>query len=108
MPASAYGLVAVFIVISLASGLLAAWLVGPRRWWAAILPTVAGFVILYLLGHRWVVQVGPQVPVLGWEISLPFEIVAALAVALAAAAMQRGAGRLLQADQRRAGRDGLA
>lgn len=108
MPASAYALLAVFTAISIAVGWAAAWLTGPRRPWSAVLPSLAAFGALYLVGHRWVLRIGPEVGLFGWQVNLLFEVAAALAAALAAAAMQRLGLRLLQSEQRRAGRDSLA
>jgi len=98
MPASVYGLIATFAAISVVSGLVAARLVGPWRWWSPILPMLAAFGALYLIAHRWVVSIGPQVSVFGWEIALPFDTLVALATAAAVAAVQRGAASLLQAQ----------
>ena len=108
MPASAYALVATFAVISLVAAIIAARLVGPWRWWAVTFPAVAGFGALYLVGHRWLVSIGPEVSVWGWDVALPFDVVVALGVALVVASLQRGVLGLLQSQERGAGRDGLA
>jgi hypothetical protein len=108
MPASAFALVATFGVLALAAGILAARLIGPFRPWTPLLPAAAAFGGLYLIGHRWVVSVGPQVTLWGWEVALPFDAAVAIVAAIATAALQRGALRLLQPEERRAGRDGLA
>ena len=107
MPASAYGLVAVFTVVSAVSGWLAARLVGLRRPRSAVLPALAAFAILYAVGHRWNVRVGPQVTILGWEVSLAFDVAVAATTSLLVAVSQRLGGRSLEAQQRRAGRDRL-
>ena len=108
MPASAYALVVLFLAISIAAACLAAWVVGPRRPWTAVVPAVVAFGALYLVGHRLVLQIGPEVELFGWQVSLPFDLAVALAAAFAAAAAQRLGVRLLQPQQRDAGRDGLA
>jgi hypothetical protein len=108
MPASAYGLIAVFAIVSVAAGIVSVRLIGPWRWWAAVLPALGAFGILYLVGHRWVLSIGPNVRLFGWDVALPFDIAAALVAAGAVALIQRGALGLLQAQQRRAGGDGLA
>lgn len=108
MPASAYGLVAVFVVISGISGWLAARMIGPRRQWATVLPALAAFGALYVVGHRSAIRIGPEVEILGWQVSLAFDVVVALATALLAAGLQRLGWRLLQAQQRGARGDGLA
>jgi hypothetical protein len=108
MPASAYGLVALFVVISGTSGWLAARVIGPRRAWAAVLPALAAFGALYLVGHRSAIRIGPEVEVLGWQVSLPFDVVVAMATALVTAGLQRIGWRLFQPQQRGARGDGLA
>ena len=108
MPASAYGLVALFAVISAVSGWLAARMFGPRRSWAMVPPALAAFGGLYLVGHRSAIRLGPEVDILGWQVSLAFDVVVAVATAILTAGLQRGGLRLLQAQQRGARRDGLA
>jgi hypothetical protein len=108
MPPSAYGLIAVFATVSALSGILAARLVGPWRWWAIVAPALAAFGALYLVGHRWVLSIGPQVGLLGWEVALPFDIAVALVTAYVVALGQRLVLRLFDAQQRRPGGDHLA
>ena len=108
MPPGAYAIVGLFAVVSLISGAIAAATVGPRRTWAVIVPAVAAFGSLYLIGHRFAVGIGPEVSLFGFRISLPFDAAVALAVAFGAAVAQIGAVRLLQPKERRARRDGLA
>lgn len=103
MPSSAYALVATFAGISLLSGVLAARVVGPWRWWSAIVPTLAAFAVLYLAGHRWALSVGPQVRLYGWQVSLPFDIAVALVAAGLAAGLQRTALRRSRWRRQRAG-----
>jgi hypothetical protein len=108
MPAAAYALLGLFAAISAASGLLASRLVRPWRWWAPAPPILGSFGALYLVGHRLGWSVGPEVPLFGFRVSLPFDVAVALAVALATAATQAGALRLLQPQQRSPGRDSNA
>lgn len=108
MPASAYGLIATFAIISIVSGAVAARVIGPRRWWAAVVPALAAFGMLYLIGHRWVVAIGPTVNLFGWDVALPFEMLAAAATALVVAAAQRLAAGLFQPHERDTGGNGLA
>ena len=108
MPASAYGLVALFTVVSAASGWLAARTIGPRRPWAALLPALAAFGALYLVGHRSGIRIGPEVEVFGWKVSLAFDLVVGIVAAYVAATLQRFGLRLFESQQRGARGDGLA
>jgi uncharacterized membrane protein YfbV (UPF0208 family) len=108
MPPSAYGLVALFSVISAASGWLATRTVGPPRWWAAIVPTLAAFGALYVVGHRSALRIGPEVEIFGWQVSLAFDVAVAVATALLAGLLQRAGLRLLEAQQGGARGNGLA
>ena len=108
MPASAYALLALFTVISASAGWLAARAVGPPRPWAPLLPALAAFGALDLVGHRFAMRIGPQVEVFGWEVSLPFDVAVAIGSALAAATTQRIGLRLLEPHEAGARRDGLA
>ena len=108
MPPSAYALVATFAAISLIAGAAAARILRPSRWWAALLPAAAAFGALYLVGHRWVVTIGPEVTMWGWKVALPFDVVVAIGAALVVASLQRGALALLESQERGPGRDGLA
>jgi hypothetical protein len=91
MPAQAFALLALFILVSLLAGGLAWWLVGPRRPASAVLPILATFGALYLSGHRLGWSVGPTVTLFGFDVALPFDIALAAAVACAVAALQRAA-----------------
>jgi hypothetical protein len=108
MTSAAYALIGLFAVISTASGLLASRLIGPWRWWAPLLPILASFGSLYLVGHRLGWSAGPEVPMFGFRVSLPFDVAVALGVALATAAAQAGAFRLVQPQQGSPGRNGNA
>jgi hypothetical protein len=101
MPASALALVGLFIVVAVVSGIAAVRAVGPWRPAALALPIVVSFLALYLVGHRLGAVVGPQVSVLGFEVSLLFDVAIALVAAFLAAFAQRaflrrGAGRTLR------------
>lgn len=108
MPAAAYALLGLFAAISTACGLLASRLVRPWRWWTPLLPILASFSALYLVGHRLGWSAGPEMPIFGFRVSLPFDAAVALATALATALAQAAAIRLLQLEQRSPGRDGNA
>ena len=108
MPAAAYALIGLFALISTSSGLLASRLIGPWRWWTPLLPILASFGALYLVGHRLGWSAGPEVPMFGFRVALPFDVAVALGVAFATAAAQAGGLRLLQSQQRSAGRDSNA
>jgi len=108
MPPSAYGLIATFTLVSLLSGIAAARVVGPRRWWAVVVPALAAFGGLYLLAHRWPVSIGPTMELFGWEVALAFDIAVALVAAFAAAILQGSVPRLFQSKQGSPGGDHLA
>ena len=97
MPASAYALVATFAAISIVAGIVAARTVGPWSWQSPILPTLAAFGALYLVGHRWGVSIGPEVTVWGWQVALLFDALVALVTAVVVGAAQRSVTALLQA-----------
>lgn len=108
MPAAAYALMGLFAAISTTCGLLASRLVRPWRWWTPLPSILASFGALYLVGHRLGWSAGPEMPIFGFRVSLPFDVAVALAVALTTAAVQATAVRLLQLEQRSPGRDGNA
>lgn len=108
MPPAAYAIIGLFAVLSAMSGAIAAAALGPRRAWAGVVPALAAFGALYLVGHRFAISIGPEVGLFGFRISLLFDATVALAVAFVAAGTQAGALRLFQAKERSARRDGLA
>ena len=77
--------------------MVAARIVGPWSAWAPVMPAVGAFGALYLVGHRWLLSVGPEVTVWGWRVALPFDALVALGTAMVIAAAQRGVASLLQA-----------
>jgi hypothetical protein len=89
MPASAYGLVALFTVVAVACGAGAARLVGPRSWRAAVIPSAAAFLALYLVGHRSGLEMGPTVELLGFRVAIVQDLVVAVVAAGVAALAQR-------------------
>lgn len=91
MPPAAYGLVALFTVVSIVVGLGAWWIVGPRRPWAALLPIAAAFGLLYLVGHRFGWQFGPNIELLGFQVAIVSDLAFALLGAFGAALAQRAA-----------------
>jgi hypothetical protein len=98
VPTSALLLLAFFTFAALAIGALAAWVAGPRRWWAVLVPAAAGFLALWAVGHRSGMAVGPTVILFGFEVNLLFDLgVAMLAAAIAAVAQCLVIGRLRRA-----------
>lgn len=95
MPTVIWLLIGLFTTVSIISGVLAAWLVGPRyggtatRLLAVLLPTLAAFGGLWLVGHEGGPRVGPTTIVLGFELHLLFDILVALGAALLVALLQR-------------------
>ncbi|HEX2765777.1 MAG TPA: hypothetical protein VHR55_03960 [Candidatus Limnocylindria bacterium] len=108
MPAAAYALLGLFASLSVACGVGAARLVGPWRPWAPLLPSLSAFGALWLVGHRLGISLGPEVSLFGFRVAIVLDVAVAVLAALAGAILQRGLLALLDLDQRRPGRDGLA
>lgn len=97
MPPEAFALVGFFAAVSILLGLGAWWIAravgGPRRARWAIVPGVAAFVALYLVGHRFGLALGPEVELFGFQVALVGDVViggfAAIVVALLVAAVRR-------------------
>ncbi len=100
MPASAYPVLILFTIVSVLVGIGAAWLVGPRRPAAIVIPTLAAFLALYWVGHKSGLELGPTVELFGFRMAIVQDVVAAAAAALVAALVQR-----LVLDRRRARTD---
>ena len=77
------------MIISLAAGAVAWWVVGPRRAIALPLPMLVAFALLYLAGHKLGWQAGPTIEVMQFQLALPFDIALTLAGGFAAAIVQR-------------------
>jgi hypothetical protein len=92
MPPEAYALVTLFLVCSVAVGIVAVRLLaragGPRTWPAYLLPIGAAFLALYLVGHRFGIAVGPEVGLFGFQVALLGDLVIGSGAALAVAAVQ--------------------
>ena len=93
MTPSVYALIGLFVAVSLISGFIAARVVGPRRPWAVVLPALAAFGALYLVGHRLVIGFGPELSVFGFQVAIVSDVAFALAAAFAAALAQKAAVR---------------
>lgn len=89
MPASAFALLGVFILLSIGVGITAAWIVGPRLRAAIILPVLAAFGGLYVVGHRTGLELGPTVILFGYQVAIVQDVVVAVTAAGAAALIQR-------------------
>jgi hypothetical protein len=89
MPVEAYALVTTFACVSLVTGAIAAWVLGPRRWLAIIVPTAAAFLALYTIGHRLGLVAGPQVELFGFQVSIVLDVGVAIIAAFVGAAAQR-------------------
>ena len=89
MPATAFGVLAVFTAAAALAGLLAWWLLGSRLPLGPLLPILAAFGALYVSGHRLRVQVGPLTELFGFQVALLFDVALALVVALGMALLLR-------------------
>ena len=92
MPLSAYGLVTLFVLCSIALGWLAVRIVarfgGPTSRPAHLLPIAGGFLAFYLIGHKLGIAVGPEIPLLGFQVALFGDLAIGFAAALATAIAQ--------------------
>lgn len=92
MPPAAYALVALFAAVSLVLGVLAVRIAarsgGPTRPAAYLLPVVAAFGALYLVGHRLGLVLGPEVGLFGFQVAIFGDILIGFAAALAVASLQ--------------------
>ena len=91
MPPEAIALLVFFIGVAIVVGAVAAYVVGPRRPIAAVLPILAAFGSLYVVGHRLGLSVGPQVNLFGFEVSIVWDLVVAIVAAVVVAVLQRAA-----------------
>src|SRR5262245_45436348 len=92
MPPAAFALVGLFAACSIALGVVAVRLVG--RFGGSVslpaypLPIVGAFGAFYLIGHRLGLAVGPEVSLLGFQVSLLGDLAFGFAAALLVAALQ--------------------
>lgn len=87
MPAAAFQLFLFFTVAAIVVGVVVAWVIGPRRPLAFVIPVLASFGALYLVGHRSGLAVGPTMELFGFQVTLLFDLaVAVLGAAIAAKA----------------------
>jgi hypothetical protein len=94
MPANAYALFLTFAVLAVIIGSVTAWVVGPRRRAAAVVPVLGAFAAMYVIGHRGGIHAGPSVDLFGYQVTLYFDIgVAVLGAAIGAIAQCLVLGR---------------
>jgi hypothetical protein len=89
MPPAAVALLGFFIGVSIVVGAVAALAVGPRRPLAVVLPILAAFGALYLVGHRLGLDLGPQVDLFGFQVSIVWDLSVAFVAAVTMARVQR-------------------
>ena len=89
MPLSAFALVATFVGSAIAIACVVTWLVGPRRWAAFVLPSLAAVAALGSVGHQARLGVGPTVNLYGYDVRLLFDLGLAFVVSLVVAVGQR-------------------
>ena len=95
MPINAYALFLTFAVMAVVIGCVTAWVVGPRRRAAVVVPVLGAFVAMYVIGHRGGIHAGPSVDLFGYQVTLFFDIgVAVLGAAAGAIAQCLVLGRL--------------
>ena len=89
VPPSAFAILVLFLVVAVLCGVGAAFLVGPRRARATLIPIGADFLVLYWVGHRSGLELGPTVELFGFRVALLQDVTAAAVAALVAALAQR-------------------
>jgi hypothetical protein len=89
MPANAFSLLAVFILISIGSGLIAWRVVIPHSRWGWLTSIGSAFGALYLFGHLLGLSAGPLLQLFGFDVALPFAVLLALIAGFAGAAVHR-------------------
>ena len=89
MPASAFALLGVFILLAIGVGIGAAWVIGPRARAAIILPVLAAFGGLYVVGHRTGLELGPTISLFGYQVAIVQDVVVAVVAAGVVALIQR-------------------
>lgn len=88
MPAAAFQLFLFFTAAAILIGVVVAWVVGPRRPLAVVLPVLASFGALYLVGHKSGLAVGPTMELFGFQVTLLFDLAVAVVGAAIAARAQ--------------------
>lgn len=87
MPINAYALFLTFAALAVLIGCVTAWVVGPRRRAAAVVPVLGAFLAMYVIGHRGGIHAGPSIDLFGYQVTLFFDIgVAVVGAAMAAIA----------------------
>ena len=89
MPASAFALLGVFILLAVGVGIGAAWVIGPRARVAVILPVLAAFGGLYVVGHRTGLELGPTILLFGYQVAIVQDVLVAVVAAGVVALIQR-------------------
>jgi len=94
MPTNAYALFLTFATMAVVIGCVTAWVVGPRRRAAAVVPVLGAFLAMYVIGHRGGIHAGPSVDLFGYQVTLFFDVgVAVLGATIAAVAQCLLVGR---------------
>ncbi len=89
MPIDAFYLLLTFLFVSAVAGVIAWLLVSPKANFGWVLPVLAAFVVLYLLGHQLRWGVGPVVHMFGFRVTLLFDAALAVLTALVVAGLER-------------------
>jgi hypothetical protein len=92
MPPQAYALVSLFLVCSVLVGIaaerLGARAGGPRGIRAHVLPVLAAFGALYLVGHRLGISIGPEIGLFGFRVALFGDLAIGFMAAMITALLQ--------------------
>ena len=89
MPASAFALLAFFVVVAIVAGVgrPGSWV--RDGWRPSPCPSWSAFGALYLVGHRLGLELGPTMILFGYQVAIVQDVLVAVAAALVAAAVQR-------------------
>ncbi len=89
MPAAALSLFALFVGVSIVTGLIAWRIIIPGQRWGWIVPILFSFGALYVGGHQLRIAVGPMIGLFGFQVALLSDMALAAAAALVGAAVWR-------------------
>lgn len=76
-------------MVAIVVGIATTWIIGPRRRLATVVPVLAAFGALYLIGHRSGLELGPTMMLFGFQVAIVQDVLVAVVAAGVAAFVQR-------------------